>query len=513
MLPPFFFALDKSKFLLRSIAASLLFIENSMSRKHTSQELDIPITHLAHDGLGIGTVVSPRSKLPITVSVPFTLPGDTVRAVVGRKQRGQYKGYFREVIEPSPGRTVPRCAHFYSCGGCLWQHIPYERQLAIKEQNIVEYFSRYQLNKEIAIEPIIPAIPSWHYRNKMEFSFSSDKSGARYLGLYSRGSRGKVLNITECHLVSPWMVEALQTVRQWWSETDLQAYHHSKNSGSLRTLTLREGVRSGDRMAILTVSGNPEYALNSSHLETLVLFLRSAMESSLPGSQMSIFLNIQQIEKGKETNFFEMQLFGADHIRETLFITAEKNKAAIPYTFTISPSAFFQPNTLQAEKLYSAVLQLAAMGADDVVYDLYCGTGTLGISAAHRVKSVIGIELSPESALDAKTNMKNNNVDNVTILCGDVAELTDRTKGELNSLPQPTIALVDPPRAGLTAKALRHLLLLAPKTIVYVSCNPATQAENISQLCLEGYRLCSLQPVDQFPYTPHIENIALLTRL
>lgn len=484
-----------------------------MARNTFAKEITLQITHLANDGTGSGSALLANRAIPMRIDVPFTMPGDIVQVSIGKKRSGNYQGNLLEVLSPSPNRLEARCAHFALCGGCLWQHIPYEQQLAVKERSVRELFSAY-LTDTSTIYPIIPCTPPWGYRNKMEYSFSTDKGGNRYLGLCIRGGRGKVFQMNECHLVPPWMVDTVKNIQIWWGESGLDAYHHYKNTGSLRTLTLREGLRSNDRMANLTVSGNPDYALNGCQLASLVAFLRESMEST--EGQLSLFLTIQHIAKGSPTNFFEMQLYGEDHIRETLYVAPSKDPAAgaaaapEPFTFTISPAAFFQPNTLQAEKLYSAALQLADFCPEDIVYDLYCGTGTLGICAAKAVKQVIGIELSPEGALDAKTNAANNNLENVTILCGDVGELLAARSGEGNLLPRSAIALVDPPRVGLSAKALSQLVALKPRTIVYISCNPATQAANVAILTSQGYKLDALQPVDQFPHTVHLENIALL---
>lgn len=479
-----------------------------MTRNTAVKEIAVEITHLASDGTGSGSIQLANRAIPTCVDVPFTMPGDTVQAAIGKKRSGHYQGKLLEILAPSSNRVEARCAHFGLCGGCLWQHIPYEQQLAIKERRIRELFFPLLTDSSI-IYPIIPCTPPWGYRNKIEYSFSSDKAGNRYLGLCIRGGRGKVFQMTECHLVPPWMVDSVRNIQNWWAESGLDAYHHHKNTGALRTLTLRQGLRSCDRMANLTVSGNPDYALNAGHLERLVAFLRESMEST--EGQLSLFLTIQHIAKGSPTNFFEMQLYGEDHIRETLYVAPSRDSAAEPFTFTISPAAFFQPNTLQAEKLYSAALQLANFSSEDIVYDLYCGTGTLGICAAKAVKQVIGMELSPEGALDAKTNVANNELKNVTILCGDVGELLASQPCAEKRLSKSAIALVDPPRAGLSIKALSQLVSLQPRTIVYISCNPATQAANVARLVSQGYKLEALQPVDQFPHTNHIENIALLS--
>lgn len=219
-------------------------------------------------------------------------------------------------------------------------------------------------------------------------------------------------------------------------------------------------------------------------------------------------MRIQQIAKGRPTNFYEMLLYGPDHIRETLYLPVE-GQPPQPLHFRISPSAFFQPNTAQAERLYERALKLADLTSDSLVYDLYCGTGTLGICAAKHVKQVVGIELSPESVLDARENLKENGLSNVVIRAGDVGQVLANLAQETKQ--HPDVVMVDPPRAGLDPKAIEHVLALQAPKLIYISCNPATQAANLDPLLKGGYRLQAVQPVDQFPQTVHVENIVVLT--
>lgn len=458
-------------------------------------------------GHGIGTTVDEKQR---KVEVPFSIPGDTISACLFRKRGGIYTSRSEAIIQPSPVRIEPRCVHFGTCGGCRWQQMPYEKQLQIKQEKIDKLFS-HLLDPATKSLPIIACNPPWHYRNKMEFSFSSDASGKKYLGLIIDGSRGKVFNMTECHLVNPWMVDALKAARQWWMESDVTAFHPHANKGSLRTLTVREGLRSGDRAIMLTVSGNPEDALNKQQLNSFVAFLRAAIEPLTNESHLCIMLRIQQAFKGQETSFYEMLLHGPDHIREVLHVQTQPNQPPVSLKFSVSPSAFFQPNTRQAEVLYSRGLQLLDIPAKSVIYDLYCGTGTLGICAAHNAKMVVGIEISPESSLDARTNAANNGLKNVHILTGPVKDVVKDIR-QNQKFPLPDVVMVDPPRVGLDPETIRHLAELNPHKLLYISCNPVTQAENIAELKTLGYEISAIQPVDQFPHTVHIENIVVLTK-
>lgn len=471
-----------------------------MSEKKPPQTVKTFIEKLSKKGNGIG-FIKERSK---EIEVPFTFPGDSIEAEIRKKKRDKYQGKLLNLLVPSKDRISPKCLHFGACGGCRLQHISYIKQLEVKQERVQSLFSTFLFPSDSFL-PIVACDHPWNYRNKMEFTFSSDKKGESFVGLILEGSRGKVFNLTECHLVNPWFAKALNVVRNWWQKTGLTAYHPPSNQGALRTLTVREGITTGDRLIMLTVSGNADFALNKSHLESFVYELRKAVEPEDPSTYFSLFLRIQQAIKGQPTEFFEMHLFGKDHIREKMTI---KNHTL---DFQISPSSFFQPNTRQAEKLYSLALEMAELSGEEIVYDLYCGTGTLGIVFAKWVKQVIGVEISLESALDAKTNIKHNHLENVQIYTGSCGSVLHEIR-EKKSLPKPNLVLLDPPRMGLDAKSLEEVAALESPTIIYISCNPETQANDVKFFIENGYALIKLQPVDQFPHTMHIENIALLKR-
>lgn len=471
--------------------------------------IDLSISSFAQNGKGVGIWQRSPDSL-VKVEVPFSSPGDEVRVQLMKRKKGSCQGFPVEWLKLASDRAVPRCKHFGACGGCQWQHRPYEAQLKDKEERIRQLFQPY-LDAHVEWHPIIPCSPPWSYRNKMELSFSSDRKGNRYLGLILYGTRGHVFQMEECHLIDPWIATSARVIHQWWMNEGLEAYHPSRDTGSLRTLTLREGKRTGDRLVMLTVSGNPQYALSQKQMRSFVATLRENIEPADPKQKLSIFLRIQQIEKGKITQFYEILLHGPDYFEEILEMKDAKGEKAF-LQFKISPTAFFQPNTGQAEKLYSRAIELTGLSRDSVVYDLYCGIGTLGISLANRVKEVVGIELAPQSVLDARENIKLNHLDNLTIHQGDVAQILPQLLQKRGLSPH-DIAMVDPPRAGLDPKALQALLELKAPKLTYISCNPITQAANLEVLLKQGYRLKAIQPVDQFPQTTHVENIAILQRI
>ena len=444
-------------------------------------ELQLKIQKYSKRGHGL----APLPDRPSQAEVVGSVIGDTVEVELGKKKKKAYSTTLLNVLNPSADRVTPRCKHVGQCGGCTWQQKKYEAQLKVKQEMLKSLFP-------IEPMPIVPCDDPWEYRNKMEFSFSQNRDGEKFLGLMIARSKGRVINLEECHLTSPWFIEVLKAVRQWWEKSSLKAYHMYSDTGTLRTLTLREGNEG--KMVFLTISGNPEYCIPGKE----ILAFKEAVRKVILNP--SLFLRIQRIAKGTPTEFYEMHLGGPEQIEETLQVQGRD------LTFKISPDSFFQPNPRQAEKLYTRALEIAAPQAGDTVFDLYCGTATLGIVFAPYVKKVQGIELSPYAVCDAEVNIKANGAKNITVYKGDVGERLSLVS------EAPDLAIIDPPRCGLNPRALKHLIRLAPKKILYISCNPKTQSENLTALLEAGYVLKTVQGVDQFPHTVHLETIALLEK-
>lgn len=460
-------------------------------------EVELTIDRFSKKGRGIAPYRDAK------VEVVGGIPGDRVRVELTQKRKGWHKGFLRKVLERSPLRVVPRCIHVPECGGCSWQEIDYSTQLQEKQLLVRNFFSTLLEGREEILQPILPCKEPWRYRNKMEFSFSQNKAGEHFLGLMLAGGKNRVLNLTECHLTSLWFSIVLDAVRNWWIESGILAYRVT-DEGALRTLILREGQRTGEKLVMLTVSGRPEFALTR---EQIASFRDTIKKIS---SEASIFLRIQQIAKGVPTQFYELHLGGPDHIKEKLEIDTGAYLRTL--TFKISPTSFFQPNTRQAERLYSTALQMVKLPPKAQVFDLYAGTSTLGMALALQAERVIGIEINPHAVFDAEASALLNGISNLVLYCGDVGKVLTRLREELG-FQTPDLAIIDPPRAGLDPLALGHLLTLLPNQILYISCNPESQAKNIELLVRGGYQLGALQPVDQFPHTPHIENIAVLKKI
>jgi len=441
-------------------------------------------------GFGIGYYDHPVSNEKIPVEIAHTLVGDEIEAEVYKKRKRFRKGKLLNIIKPSDTRIKPKCQHVGMCGGCAWQEMDYSAQLAQKQNTVFNLFPECEKRKIVACDN------PFNYRNKMEFSFSENRASTKFLGLMIAHASTYVFNVTECHLASPWVSDVLNAVRSWWEMSNLKAYNLSDNSGHLRTLTLRESFTDHKKMVMLTVSGNPEFAMSKDVINSFVQVIKEVLTDD-----PAIFLQIHQSIKGKPTQLFEMHLNGDVYIQEKLTIKEHE------LFFKISPTSFFQPNSKQAEKLYELALDISDVSKNDVVYDLYAGTATLGMIFAKRAKKVISIELNAHAVCDAKENIKLNNINNIEVLQGDVGKVLTETK----DLPNPDLVVVDPPRAGLDQTAMQNIQRLLPKKILYISCNPYTQIENVKEMISFGYKLKILQPVDQFPHTYHIENIAYLT--
>lgn len=372
------------------------------------------------------------------------------------------------MVEPS------LCCHYGRCGGCSYQHMPYEEQLALKERVIEELFG--------FCHPILGCEDPWHWRNKMEFTFSQSLKGDRFLGLLGKRSRGKVEHLHECKIAPLWMMEALEATYAWWQNTELTAFYPPRGTGHLRTLTLRAGIHTEEKMAILTVSES----LTSKDKDTWAAAL---------SQYTSLLIRTQHVAPKVPTYFTEELVSGRDHIYEELFLsTGEALRCRLR-----APS-FFQPNTVQAQRIYQEVAE--GISTRGPVWDLYCGTGTLGMFLAKSGSSVLGVEIVPEAIEDATYNLELNAISNMTLRLADAKEcFVDQ--------PSPEVIVVDPPRAGLSDTVLSGIQKLAPPQVIYVSCNPLSQKKDIDSLV--NYQIERIQPVDQFPHTRHLENIVFLT--
>ncbi len=445
------------------------------------QELTLSIDSLAYGGNGVA-----RSD-GFVVFVRRGLPGDTVRARVTKVKRSHAEALALEVLEPGATRVAAPCAHYPACGGCRFQDLAYEAQVAAKEVQVADALRRIGGIAEPPLEPILPAESIFGYRNKLEYSFTATPAGPA-LGFHRAGRWDEVLEIERCWLTTDLGNAIRNAVRAWAREEGLPAYDQAEQTGYLRHLVVREGRNTGQALVQLVTAAGERFERGY-----LVEVLRRFPEVR------SIHWAVNETP-AEVTNLSTTLLWGEEAIEETL----------CGLRFRVRPNAFLQTNTAMAERLYELAADFAGLTGRENVFDLYCGIGTIGLTLAGRALTVWGVEVSEESVACALENADLNGISNAAFFAGNVgqslAELQDRAG-------MPDVVVVDPPRAGLAGKALRRIGRLAAPRLVYVSCNPTTLAGDLKQLASDwGYRLERAQPVDMFPHTPHIETVALLTR-
>lgn len=447
-----------------------------------NSEHTVTIERLAFKGKGIASIDG------FKVFVPDVAPGDVARVHLIKVKNNYAESKLLEVVEPSPDRVKPRCKHFDTCGGCKWQFLPYEKQTGIKEQHVRDAVERLAGLPGDLVLPIIANEDPWYYRNKMELSFGPGEKGM--LGFYPPGYHYEVFDLEECYLQAPWMGELVKKVRDFMNERNVPVYSSDTHEGLLRNLIIREGKHTGEVMVILVTStGLFEY-----REEFVKLFEADERISSL------YWTTIYQAP-GQPTWRESQLLAGKEALTEKLRLENGQE-----LEFDILPEAFFQTNTKQAEVLYSKVVELAGLTGGETVFDLYCGTGTIGLFCAHKAKEVVGIEVN-ESAVDsARGNAKRNGITNASFYLGSVDKRLSTLK------ESPDVLIVDPPRSGLGDKVVEQCAAFGAKRIVYVSCNPTTMARDLAQFAEQGYQSKSVQPVDMFPQTYHIECVTLLEK-
>jgi 23S rRNA (uracil1939-C5)-methyltransferase len=445
-------------------------------RPRRGDELELTIDRLAYGGAGVA-----RTETGYVVFVRGAVPGDRVRARIGKSKRSWAEAELVELLEPSPERIEPVAPH----PGAPWQVLPYERQLEEKEFQVRDALSRIGGFEDPPVEPIIPAEQRLRYRNKLEYSFGMDESGELVLGFHRPGRFDLIDDVEDDILASERINEVREAVKAWCREEGLTAWDRETQTGVLRNLVVREGRRSGQVQARVVTSPGSEFRVVELAAATPVdSFLWTRAEG------------VAETTRGGDTQVIK----GPAVLEEELS----------GLRFRISPDAFFQTNTEMAERLYREAAGLAALSGREKVLDLFCGIGTIALVLALDAGEVWGVELVEEAVRDAIENAKLNGIDNTKFFAGDVRLVMRELLEQSGS---PDVIVVDPPRAGLSQKVVRRIIEAEAQRIVYVSCNPTTLAPNTRQLVDDGgYTLKTVRPVDMFPQTPHIECVALLER-
>jgi len=447
------------------------------------------------------------------VFVPDTIPGQSVEILITKCKDSYCEGKVEKLLRRARDEITPRCTHFHDCGGCLMQNLPYDKQLTYKEEIVRETLEHLtpvdeNLRKTLPgrVLNIIPSPHLYHYRNKLELSFgyafmrTETSEGRRIhfdenptVGFHQPGKWATVLPITECHLYDEQLPALLSDVRRFLEETKLPVHNPKTHKGLLRTLLLRRGIQTGEQMICFLVKARKK------ELEPLFQHFLRSFGGRPHLASLLIVEHLGLSDKPEHPKIHS--LVGKTTITERLF----------DLSFEISPFSFFQTNTLGAEKLYMAIAEACDLTQRDVVLDAYCGMGTIGQYLARFCQRVVGIESHPSAIEDALKSAGKNRIGNISFYKGRVEQvLSDALKpgGKYTF----DVIVVDPPRAGLHPKALEAVLAHAPKRVVYVSCNIATFARDLGKFLGGGYELRTVQPVDLFPHTAHIEAVSLLQR-
>ncbi len=443
------------------------------------EEITLTIERLSYGGRGVGRVDG------FVVFVPDVAPGDRVRARLWRIKPGYGEADLVGVLGWGPARTVPACPHFGPCGGCSWQHLEYEAQAAAKEAIVRESLAHLGGIKDCAVRPILAMGSPWYYRNKMEYTFHPEG----VLGLHRRGAFDRVVPVHTCLLQSPASNIILGVLREFAGASGLSRYDPRSNTGLLRQVIIREGRATGEMMVALVttapeVPGLPELARR---LTAAVPRITSVLHGTNPGLSDGLPLTGLTV------------LAGRPYIVEEL----------AGLRFRIAAETFFQTNTAQAERLVASVEAMAGLRGGETVYDLYCGVGTFALVMARRAGRVYGIEISPAAVAAARENAALNGIANAEFQSGDVRRLLPEVRARAG---RPGVLLMDPPRSGAGSRVMRRVIETGVTRIVYVSCNPTTLAPDLKDLVAAGYEVHTVQPLDLFPHTYHVECVALLER-
>lgn len=445
------------------------------------------------------------------VFVPFCVPGDVVDVQITKKKHSFMEGRVERIISYSKVRETPMCEHFGICGGCKWQNLPYEEQLKAKQQQVFDQLTRIGKVELPPFQPILGSVKTKEYRNKLEFGCANKRWYTKEeiaalppkeegqegnlsesaIGFHITGAFDKIYPIKKCWLMDDLHNEIRNEISRYAKENSLSFYDIRAQHGLLRDLMMRNS-NTGEFMLLV------QFHYDEEGDEQKAMQLLQHIADTFPQITSLIYVDNQ---KGNDT-FGDLELTtfkGTDFIYETM----EDLK------FKVGPKSFYQTNTDQAYHLYCVARSFAQLTGGELVYDLYTGTGTIANFVAHQAKQVIGIEYVPEAIEDAKENSHVNGINNTLFYAGDMKDIL--TDDFIQEHGQPDVIITDPPRAGMHVDVVKVILNAAPKRIVYVSCNPATQARDL-QLMDADYKVAAVQPVDMFPHTPHVENVVLLER-
>lgn len=447
-----------------------------------NDQIELEITGMTAEGNGVGRYRE------VAIFVPNAAIGDRLRIRVVKTAKTYAFGKIEEILHPSADRIPVDCPQFSQCGGCVFRHIQYEAELRIKEQRVRDAISRIGGIEGLTIHPILGAPQVDHYRNKAQFPIGRARDGGLLLGFYAHHSH-RIVACDTCALQPAVFDQAVQVFRQWEQEYPQEVYDESTGKGRLRHFYLRYAQATGEMMVCVVVNGNGLVGE-----DRLVQLLREQVPEV-----KSVVINSNREKTNVILGKKCRTVWGADTITDIL----------CGVRFRISPLSFYQVNREQAERLYQLAGKYADLKGQETLLDLYCGTGTIGLSMACQAKKLVGVEVVPQAIEDAKQNALENQIQNAEFFCGDAAQAAKMLfqRGEC-----PDVVVVDPPRKGCDAELIQTIQRMAPERVVYISCDPATLARDLKIFSQSGYQPMELTPVDMFPRTHHIECAVLLKK-
>lgn len=428
-----------------------------------------------------------------TIIVKNALVGQTVLAKISKIKKNELEAKLVEVIEKADYEKEQICKHFGSCGGCLYQTVPYEKQIELKQKQVKKIIDEVTTDYEML--PIVESPKHIQYRNKMEFSFGDEiKEGPLTLGLHKKNRFYEIITVDDCHIVDEDFRTILTSTLDYFSRNNVSYYHKVTTIGFLRYLVIRKCEKTGDILINLVTTSQQ----NLDEKEFVDMLNSLSLKGKIKCVAHSITDSVAEVVKAEQFKI----LYGEDKIEEEL----------LGFKFNISTFSFFQTNSLGAEELYSIVRNFIGDTKDKVIYDLYSGTGTIGQIVSTNAKKVIGIEIIEDAVQKANENVKLNNIQNCTFIAGDVLEKIDELT-QIDGANKPDIIILDPPREGIHPKALKKIIDYAPKTFIYISCKPTSLPKDLAEFLAAGYKLDKVQCVDMFPQTPHVETVVLMSRV
>ena len=474
------------------------FKEMARKRKELPILENITITDVAAEGKALARIED------LVVFVPYAVPGDVVDLQVKKKKHHYCEAEVIRFHQYSEKRATPFCQHFGVCGGCKWQCLPYEEQIKYKQKQVYDNLTRIGKVSLPEMLPILGSVKTEAYRNKLEFGFSNKrwitpeeiKNGTQFenmnaVGFHTSGSFDKILPIEKCGLMDDINNKIRNAIRDYGYKKGLSFHDQREHAGLLRNMMIRNS-NTGELMVLM------QFCITNPTEQTQALELMQYLGDTFP--EITSLLYVNNLKYNDTIGDLDVITFkGNDHI----FLEMEGLK------FKVGPKSFYQTNTDQAYELYKVARDFAGLTGNELVYDLYTGTGTIANFVSRKAKQVIGIEYVPEAIEDARVNSEINGITNTLFFAGDMKDILN--KDFIEEYGRPDIIITDPPRAGMHQDVINTILFAEPKRIVYVSCNPATQARDLAALD-EKYKVCAVRPVDMFPHTQHVENVVMLEK-